>query len=212
MNNKHAPITERIYDEITQSKKDIFLNADTNKKSYKKSSGNMVASIFRKHIINILNYYGYEFRVSNVNAYIKGYPTEWDLIILNSNAVDHNNNVYDVNDVKAVLEFKANGLYVIHKEYDDFFKEEFDSRFNILNSINSIYKNRIPFGYITYKEQPKLYEATKKYFDEKNNKNDTTFVFINSNKYNNDKDISYDKCCFDLNNNFEEYLFKLLGL
>ena len=65
----------------------------------------------RKYIINIINYHGLNCKVSDINSFIKGCPTEWDLIILNENAKDVNNtNVFKVEEVVIVLEFKTSGL------------------------------------------------------------------------------------------------------
>lgn len=212
MDNKKIPITERVAEEILNAKKEINFQkskAQTEeevKGSYNKIIGNVVASTFRKYISYILNYYGYDYKVSNVNAYIKGYPTEWDLIILKSDAKETNTNVYDFNDVVAVIEFKTSGLT------DKDIPGQFDKQFYNLNSIFNNTGTKIPFGYITFSETPKLYEETKKYFDENNKKSDTTFVFTNYNKLNNIDNIYYRECMYSDKNNFEDYLLKLLDL
>ena len=212
MNNKNIPITERIAEEILKAKQEINFqkeNAQTDeeiKGSYNKIIGNIVASTFRKYISYIINYYGYDYKVSNVNAYIKGYPTEWDLIILKSDAKETNTNVYQMEDVKAILEFKTSGLT------DTNIDEQFNKQFSNLNSIYNKLGNRIVFGYITFSETPKLYENTKSYFDENNQRLNTSFVFTNYNKLSNIENIHYVDCMYDENNNFEDYILKLLDL
>ena len=210
MNNRNIPITERIAEEILKAKQEInFEKAkkkDEVKGSYNKVIGNVVASTFRKYISYILNYYGYDYKVSNVNAYIKGYPTEWDLIILKSDAKERNTNVYDADDVVAVIEFKTSGLT------DNDIDSQFNKHFTNLNNIYDKTTNRIPFLYITFSETKKLYERTKEYFDDNNNKKDTTFVFVNYDRLNNLNSTHYKDCMYDENNNFEDYLLNLLDL
>ena len=216
MNNRNIPITKRIADEVLQARKDInfrkeIAKDDENVKgSFNKIIGNLVASTFRKYISYILNYYGYNYKVSNVNAYIKNYPTEWDLIILKNDAIETNTNVYNANDVVAVLEFKTSGL--ADKDIPKQFDNQFSNLYNIKNKGESDHK--IVFGYITFSETPTLYEDTKKYFDDRNEQDKTTFVFTNFNKMQNKYDLLYDECSFNEldNSNFEEYLLNLLGL
>lgn len=217
MNNRNMPITKRIAEEIIESRKDINFRKKIIKEDkenvngcFNKILGNIVASTFRKYISYILNYYGYDYKVSNVNAYIKGYPTEWDLIILKNNALETNTNVYNANDVMAVLEFKTSGLS--DKDIAKLFDNQFSNLYNLENK--GLVDHSIVFGYITFSETPTLYEDTKKYFDERNKKDKTTFVFTNFNKIQNKEEILFDECAFNEldNNNFEEYILNLLGL
>lgn len=216
MNNREIPITKRIAEEILKARKDInfrkeIIKEDENVRgSFNKIIGNIVASTFRKYISYILNYYGYDYRVSNVNAFIKDYPTEWDLIILKNDAIETNTNVYNANDVVAVIEFKTSGL--ADKDIAKQFDNQFSNIKNIFNKNES--DHQIVFGYITFAETPTLYEDTKKYFDSNNNQINTTFVFTNFNKIQNKEDITFDECVYNEedNSNFEEYLLKLLNL
>lgn len=80
-------------------------------KSWSKCYGDTCARIFSEFIMSdpkIKPYYD----VSHVNAYIEGIPTEYDLLLLQKGAVPIKyTNCFKAEDVKAVIEFKANGLY-----------------------------------------------------------------------------------------------------
>ena len=115
--NKINPINDRIVNEILKGKQEINYNKEIRKDdenlkgNFNKVIGNLTSMTLRKYIINIINYYGLNFKVSNVNSFIKGCPTEWDLIILNEKAKDVNDtNVFEAEEVITVLEFKTSGL------------------------------------------------------------------------------------------------------
>lgn len=115
--NKINPINGRIVSEILKGKQEINYDKELRKDdenlkgNFNKVIGNLTSMTLRKYITNIINYHGLNFKVSNVNFFIKGCPTEWDLIILNENAKDVNNtNVFEVEEVVVVLEFKTSGL------------------------------------------------------------------------------------------------------
>lgn len=180
--NKINPINGRIVSEILKGKQEInydkkICKDDENLKgSFNKVIGNLTSMTLRKYIINIINYYGLNYKVSNINSFIKGCPTEWDLIILNENAKDVNNtNVFEVEEVVAVLEFKTGGLLI--DQYNNI-EKTFELQFNYLNYFNKEYSKKIPFAYIPFAENEEYFSRTKKYFDLKNNKLNTAFAFL----------------------------------
>lgn len=208
---RYNPINDRIIDDILmarseiESEKQICSKDEFLKGSFNKKIGNLTAMTFRRYISNILNYHGLNFKVSNSNAFIRGCPIEWDLIILKSNAEDINNtNVFDVHDVVAVLEFKTSGLTI--QQYKDM-DASFINQFNYLNYFKKEYNISIPFGYISLSESVEFFQGTKKYFDEHNNKKNTAFVFLDwTLLYNKDEKRYIEEC-----NDFEKFIFDLLS-
>ena len=93
------PINNRIVTEILSGKEEINYTKQMTKDnedvtgSYNKIIGNLNAMTLRKYIINIINYHGLGYGVSEINAFVSGCPVEWDLIIVKENAIG-NNNVY----------------------------------------------------------------------------------------------------------------------
>lgn len=210
-NIKFNPINDRIIDEIIKGKESInfekrLIKDDENLKgSFNKLVGNLTAMTLRKYISNIINYHGLTYKVSNSNAFVKGCPIEWDLIILKSNAEDINNtNVFDINDCVCLLEFKTSGLMPNqYKNIDNTFK----TQFNHLYSLRKTAKKNIPFGYITFAESIDYYEGTLKYFDDMNGLNNTAFAFLDYQELAlKDKKKYIDEC-----NDFEKYLFDLFS-
>ena len=210
-NIKFNPINDRIIDEILRGKEEINFEKQIVKDdeeltgSFNKLVGNLTAMTLRKYILNIINYHGLNLKVSNSNAFIKGCPIEWDLIILKSNAEDINNtNVFDINDCVCLLEFKTSGLMPNqYKNIDNTFK----TQFNHLYALRKTAKKNIPFGYITFAESIDYYEGTLKYFDDMNGLNNTAFAFLDYQELAlKDKKKYIDEC-----NDFEKYLFDLFS-
>ena len=210
-NIKFNPINDRIIDEIIKGKESInfekrLIKDDENLKgSFNKLVGNLTTMTLRKYISNIINYHGLNYKVSNSNAFVKGCPVEWDLIILKSNAEDINNtNVFDINDCECLLEFKTSGL--MPNQYENIDKT-FKTQFNHLYALRKTAKKNIPFGYITFAESIEYYEGTLKYFDDMNGLNNTAFAFLDYQELAlKDKKKYIDEC-----NDFEKYLFDLLS-
>lgn len=210
-NIKFNPINDRIIDEIIKGKESInfekrLIKDDENLKgSFNKLVGNLTTMTLRKYISNIINYHGLNYKVSNSNAFVKGCPIEWDLIILKSNAEDINNtNVFDINDCECLLEFKTSGL--MPNQYENIDKT-FKTQFNHLYALRKTAKKNIPFGYITFAESIEYYEGTLKYFDDMNGLNNTAFAFLDYQELAlKDKKKYIDEC-----NDFEKYLFDLLS-
>lgn len=204
------PINNRIVTEILNGKEEINYTKQMTKDnedlkgSYNKIIGNLNAMTLRKYIINIINYHGLGYGVSEVNAFVSGCPVEWDLIIVKENAISKNN-VYKAEDVAALVEFKMSGL--TGPQFKNI-KQIFHTQFNYLTDIRSRANRMIPFCYITFAETPSYFTKTKEYFDEMNGINDTAFAFINySTLQNSDKKDFFDEC-----NDFESFLYGIISI
>lgn len=114
-------------------------------KSWKKYFGDVCCRIFREFLLKEIPE---KYKISYPNAYIVGFPTEFDLLILDGDAKPEKyTNAFKPEKVKFVLEIKAHGLFGgsrdLEKEIKKI-KEKFES-------INKIYPF-IDFVYITYQE------------------------------------------------------------
>ncbi|MBN1186813.1 MAG: hypothetical protein JXB49_31335 [Bacteroidales bacterium] len=114
-------------------------------KEWKKLSGDICNRVFG-HFIKESIYPSYQ--VSEPNAYIKGFPTEFDLLIINpeTKPVD-NTNCYDPDDIKCAIEFKAQGIFAPQKDL----KSKLDRMKETYQKINEKHPN-INFIYLTLEE------------------------------------------------------------
>lgn len=205
------PINDRIVTEILKGKAEINYtkqmtkdNEDT-KNSYNKVIGNLNTMTLKKYITNIINYHSLGYSVSDANAFVYGCPVEWDLIIVKQNAVGANN-VYKVEDVVALVEFKMSGL--VDKQYKNI-ENTFYKQFKYIEDMHNKTKDRIiPFCYITFAETPKYFAKTKEYFDKMNGISNTAFAFIDYSKLKGSGRKNYFPEC----NDFEAYLYNILNV
>lgn len=203
------PINDHIVKEILKGKEEINYtqqmvkdNEDL-KGSFNKIIGNLNTMTLKKYIINIIKYHGLGYDVSEANAFVSGCPVEWDLIIVKENAIG-NNNVYKVEDVVALVEFKMSGL--VASQYKNI-GNTFRTQFSYLADIRNKTGRMIPFCYITFAETPKYFTRTKEYFDKMNGLNNTAFAFIDYSKLTGSDEKRYFTEC----NDFEAYLYKILS-
>lgn len=101
---------EKAYQaQLIEDKKEIssrFLS------SGKKVSGSIAANLIKKYIELVLAAEKLPYEVSPINSYIYGCSTEWDALLLKKNARDEFGcGLYEAQDVVAVLEFKASGIF-----------------------------------------------------------------------------------------------------
>ncbi len=130
--------------------------------------GAIATKLIREEMGNLV---GVEFTVSTENSFIEGSPYEYDLLVVRKDAMPSFGNVYRPEDVIAVVECKANGL----------FDPERDSS-TIALAANAAYELNpsIRFGYISMtermpeheekrngKEPAKFWELTKAYLRRK---------------------------------------------
>lgn len=197
-----SQINKRIVDEIIKGLSAIDNNIISNdsKSNYKKIHGNLVATTLRKYILNIINYYGLNYKVSIGNSYLKGSPVEWDLLILKDSAMGINNtNIYNAGDCVCILEIKKSGIYNMG-DFQKNIKRQIDN----INYIRKTENPNLKFGYISFEETPNYFKAAKNYFESLNEKTDNLFTFV---KYPYNTKVEFIEGCED----FEKYIFNLLN-
>lgn len=163
-------------------------------KNYKKLSGNIFAMIIKNHIEKILKDNNLKYKVSNNNAFIKGCPIEWDLIILKEDALDKGLNIFESDDVVSVIELKSGGQ-PLGKDKITCLKDIYDDKFKQIDKIR--------FIYISYFDMTNSYNCLKEYFKEKNDNKNSVFTFYSGNSYSTREYIS--EC-----SNFEEFICNIV--
>ena len=116
----------------------------------------------------------------------------------------NNTNVFEVEEVFAVLEFKTSGLLL--DQYNNI-EKTFELQFNYLNYFNKEYSKKITFAYVTFAESEEYFARTKKYFDLKNNKLNTAFAFLEYDLLIKKDEKHYINECLD----FEKFIFGILN-
>lgn len=114
-------------------------------KCWKKYIGDVCCRIFREYLLAEIPK---RYKISSPNAYIVGFPTEFDLLIIDENAITEKfTNAFKPENVKWGLEIKTRGLYGGRKILE-----------NKIIKIKQIFENvrksqpSINFAYLTYKE------------------------------------------------------------
>ena len=182
-------INEEIVSEYEDNYKE-YVDIIGNYRSCTKLSGNLFALIIKKYIDKIFKKHNLKYKVSNNNAFIKGCPVEWDLIILKDTALDRENNVFESNDVICVIELKTGGQ-PLKKDKDICLKNLYDKKFKQIDKIR--------FIYISYFDMTNSYLHIKNYFNSKNQNNNSMFTFYSGNSYPTRKYI--EEC-----NDFEKFI------
>ena len=202
MNEKVTKINKRIVDEMIEGLAiiDKYKSVVSDNLDYKKIYGNLFAITLRKYISNIINYYGLKYKVSVVNSYIKSSPIEWDLLILNENAMGINGtNIYNAEDCICILEIKKSGIFDMSN-----FESNIERQIDNINYIRKTENADLKFGYISFGETKNYFKIAKEYFKKLNEPSDNLFTFIN---YPYNTKIEFIEGCED----FEKYLFNLLS-
>lgn len=112
--------------------------------SYSKMAGNIFAMIIKELIESIIKEGKFPYKVSINNSYIKNHKSEWDLLIVGKNASDHGVNVYDEDDIKAIIELKTASYFqnTSVKEYQSLRGKELDDKKKIMfDNMNSYFKH-----------------------------------------------------------------------
>jgi len=112
-------------------------------RSAKKLRGAIASELLKQLVNEYFNENSKPYQVSNVNSYIAGSKFEYDLLIVKDSAAPFMELVYRPEDVVAIIECKAGGLFKVEKDTD-----------NIAQAINRAIelKSDIRFGYITMSE------------------------------------------------------------
>ena len=112
--------------------------------SYSKMAGNIFVMIIKELIESIIKEGKLPYKVSINNSYIKNHKSEWDLLIVGKNASDHGVNVYDEDDIKAIIELKTASYFqnTSVKEYQSLRGKELDAKKKIMfDNMNSYFKH-----------------------------------------------------------------------
>jgi hypothetical protein len=137
----------KIQNEISQKTESVYndLKSKFNPRRWAKYNGDVITRIFSDYILKEINP---DFKISQPNAYIDGFPTEFDLLIVDKNANPiRNTNSYNTNDLHFGLEIKSKGIIAGRKDLDRVIKR-------IKNNFDEVKKEYqdIEFIYITYSE------------------------------------------------------------
>ena len=111
--------------------------------SAKKLRGALAAELLRQMCNQYFEENGISVKASPVNVYINGSKYEYDVLFVKSSAEPFYNLAYQPEDVVAVIESKAGGLFNVEGETT-----------NIAKAVNRAWElnNDIRFGYITMSE------------------------------------------------------------
>ena len=210
MNKGLNKVNKEIIDSIYPRLQEIeTIKHNYTRNLFGKLKGNIVANVITKAIQNIIDTHNLSYKVSIVNSFVNGFPTEWDLLILDKNAKGISGiNLYNPEDVYAVVEFKTGGKPNFkYKEISEkqFFQEQHSKYFDIVKEISEKANHEILYLYIGFSYWPNYFKACRDYFDESNNsKYPTAFVFLNDQSKNYPNEIMDD--CYD----FEKFILDLL--
>lgn len=169
MGNRYYELYEKYCEELDQLM--LLYNEDT--KSAKKLRGAIAAELLKQLINEYFSKINQPYKASNVNSYIAGSKYEYDLLIVKESATPFIGIVYRPEDVIAIIECKAGGLYKVENDTD-----------NIAKAVNRAIEtnSNIRFGYITMSENVpvndykpdgsatyKHWDKTKEYLEQKIN-------------------------------------------
>ena len=167
MSSSYYEMYKKHCSELEQMMKE---NQGTSKDA-KTLRGAVAVELLRQEINNYLTDNKEPFKTSLVNSYIAGSKFEYDLLLVKENANPYMGLVYQPEDVVAIIESKAGGLFDVDKNTNSIAKAA-----NRAIEINS----NITFGYITMSENVpvniyncygnptvKHWELTKKYLSDK---------------------------------------------
>lgn len=191
---------------------------------YSKMAGNIFAMIIKELIESIIKEKKFPYKVSINNSYIKNHKSEWDLLIVGKNASDHGVNVYDEDDIKAIIELKTASYFqnTSVKEYQSLRGKELDDKKKIMfDNMNSYFKHisndligndKIRYLYITLFQNINYSgELIKAVNNMTNNKGKiSVFIFNKDNVYydKGEKNFKNDKY---LEESFSEFIISVLG-
>lgn len=122
-----------------------------------KLKGAIVTSLVSGLMENYLGE-GSGYKMSPDNVFIKGYATEFDLLILKRDAlpVEKGFPVYHPEDVKAIIECKATGIFFSSQDGKNPLEKELET----FRQIREKHGNKLCFGYFTMQEQIPVKEGS----------------------------------------------------
>lgn len=140
-----------------------YNNINVNKKNKGKLKGALVANLIKKYIEDTILSFELPYKVSENNVYIKGYAVECDLLIVkqDSEPIFEAPLIYRAEDVKAIIESKATGIFIDKKNPKNPFLNELSMVENLINK-----GFLVNFGYISLAEQ--ISDKSHRLIDEAN--------------------------------------------
>lgn len=116
----------------------------------KKLKGAVASELLRREIARYLSDNKEPFKPSAVNSYIAGSTHEYDLLLVKESAEPYLGLIYQPEDVIAVIECKAGGIYKIDTDTDQ-----------IATAVNRAIETNpeIQFGYITITENVPVHDT-----------------------------------------------------
>lgn len=119
----------------------------------KKLRGALAVKLLKQEISKYLVANGLPIKTSTVNSFIAGSKFEYDLLLVKENAQPYMGLVHNPEDVVAIIESKAGGLFDVDKNTS-----------SIANAVNCALKinPKIRFGYITMSENVPVKPLNKK--------------------------------------------------
>lgn len=123
-----------------------------NSEDAKKLRGAVASELLRQELDRYITEHRRTLKVSPVNAYIAGSKFEYDLLVVKAGAEAYMNLVYRPEDVVAVIESKAGGLFDVDTDTS-----------NIAKAVNRALtlNPQIRFGYITMSENVPVHAYKK---------------------------------------------------
>ena len=190
--------------------------------SYSKMAGNIFAMIIKELIESIIKEEKLPYKVSINNSYIKNHKSEWDLLIVGKNASDYGVNVYDEEDVKAIIELKTASYFqnTTVKEYESLKGKELDDKKEIMfDNMKSYFKHiskdlisndKIRYLYITLFQNSNYSKELRSAIDNMaNNGSSSVFIFNDDKAYYNDDDKKFNKDKY-LEESFSKFIVEVL--
>lgn len=156
---------EYLWSKYKKKLEDFWIDIESDAKYKGKLKGAITAGFIGDVIKNYFNENNIDFKVSPVNVFIKGYSTEFDILILKPNAseIEKGYPVYNDTEVKAIIEVKSTGIYFKKGENKNPLKRELEDYCKIRDNLKD---SAIRFGYITMKEQIPKKNGSINFIDE----------------------------------------------
>lgn len=147
--NKYNTIENSI---INEFRKCAYMYIDKynngSSRGWTKLQGDTTTRIVKEYIAEYIKSNNLKYEVSDINSYIIGFPTEFDLLIVNKGSTKlPYSNIYDVSDIKTIIEIKTAGVIGSQVNIKSYLTK-------IKSSIEKINKgNHINFVYLTLVEK-----------------------------------------------------------
>ena len=151
-------IPAKILEEFDKLKEQFVTKYKKPKISWSKCTGSITSKIFSHYI---KKYSKGKFDISNENAFIEGFPKEWDLLIVKKGRKPYKfTAIYKPEDVICCMEFKTSGLRKNDEQLKEYAKK-IKKEHGLLRKKNK----SIKIIYLTMKVSDEYFEKTEKNFN-----------------------------------------------